>query len=199
MRTLIAERTVCVMEKIKSVLRMWIPLAVAVTAVCGLTYLAVQQAERQSANDPQIQMAEDAAAALESGSAAESLAAPAAVPIERSLAPFVIVFDDSGKLVASSATLHGSAPVVPAGVFEYVRSRGEDRITWQPEPGVRIAAVIARAGGAHPGFVLAGRSLREVEIRESNAELISALAWAVTLAATLVVCVLCESAFSSKR
>ena len=39
----------------------WLPLGVAVTLVCALIYATVQQNYRQSANDPQIQMAEDAA------------------------------------------------------------------------------------------------------------------------------------------
>ncbi len=34
-------------------------------------------------------------------------------------------------------------------------------------PGVRNAVVVVRYGGEHPGFVLAGRSLREVEQRVS--------------------------------
>ena len=40
--------------------------------------------------------------------------------------------------------------------------RGEDRLTWQPEPGVRSATVVVHYQGAQAGFVMAGRSLREV-------------------------------------
>jgi hypothetical protein len=43
-----------------------------------------------------------------------------------------------------------------------------------------------------PGFVLAGRSLREVEIRESQVEQITAIAWLVTLAVSLVLVAGCE-------
>ena len=35
----------------------WIPLALVVTVVVGLVYVTVQQNFRQTANDPQIQMA----------------------------------------------------------------------------------------------------------------------------------------------
>ena len=38
-----------------------------VTVLSGLVYVAVQQSYRQTANDPQIEMAEDAAAQLEEG------------------------------------------------------------------------------------------------------------------------------------
>jgi hypothetical protein len=83
--------------------------------------------------------------------------------------------------------------------LEYVRSHGEDRVSWQPEPGVRIAAVIIRYQGAQSGFVLAGRSLREVEVREDNAEAYAGAAWVVTLAATLIACALGEWILGSKR
>jgi hypothetical protein len=47
--------------------------------------------------------------------------------------------------------------------------------------------VVVAYGGAQPGFVLAGRSLREVEKRESQVEQISGIVWLVTLAGSLVV------------
>jgi hypothetical protein len=187
------------MEKIKYILRQWIPLAIVVTAVCGLVYLAVQQGLRQTANDPQIQIAEDAAAALENGASVESVVPADKVAAERSLAPFVMVFDDRGEVLGSSALLHGRIPQLPMGVLDYVRAHGEDRVTWEPEAGVRIAAVIVRHEGAQPGFVLAGRSLREVEVREGNAELEAGAAWIVTLAASLAAVVLGEFILADKR
>jgi len=187
------------MEKYKNIFRQWLPLAVAITAVCGLVYLAVQQELRQTANDPQIQIAEDAAAALENGAAVDSILPAGKVAIERSLAPFVMVFNDRGEVAASSAALHGETPQLPPGILEYVRTHGQDRVTWQPEGDVRIAAVVVRHQGAQPGFVLAGRSLREVEIREGNAELEAGAAWILTLAVTLVMCALGEWILSSKR
>lgn len=187
------------MEKVRAILRQWIPLAVAITAMCGLVYLAVQQELRQSANDPQIQIAEDAAAALENGAPVDSILPAGKTAIERSLASFVMVFNDRGEVAGSSATLHGQTPQLPGGILDYVRSHGQDRVTWQPEPGVRIAAVVVRYPGAQPGFVLAGRSLREVEVREDNAGLIAGVAWIFTMAATLVVCALGEWILGSRR
>ncbi len=187
------------MDRIKNVLRQWLPLAVVVTAVCGLVYLAVQQELRQTANDPQIQIAEDAAAALENGAAVESVVTSEKTAIERSLAPFVIVYDDSGGVIGSSALLHGRIPKLPDGVLDYVRSNGQDRVTWQPEPGVRIAAVIVRSQGAQPGFVLVGRSLREVEVREDNAFREAAAAWFVTMAASLAAVIFGEFFLAGKR
>ena len=44
---------------------LWIPIAVAVTGLAALVCGAIQQDLRQSANDPQVQLAEDAAAQLD--------------------------------------------------------------------------------------------------------------------------------------
>ncbi len=146
----------------------WFPLAVAVSALALLVYVAVQQNYRQNANDPQVQLAEDAAARLEAGDQAQTVVGTGKVDIARSLAPFLIVYDDAGQVVASSAQLNGQTPQLPPGVLDAVRRTGEDRISWQPQPGVRSATVIERVVGSSPGFVLAGRSLREVEDRESQ-------------------------------
>ena len=47
-----------------------------------------------------------------------------------------------------------------------------------------IAAVIVHHGGAHPGFVLGGRSLREVEKRVDDLTFEVFVGWIVTLLTT---------------
>ena len=178
--------------KIKNIIRYWLPLAAVTTLLSGLIYLAVQQSLRWGANDPQIQMAEDAAAALAAGGSLASVLPAGQVEISSSLAPFMVIFNARGEPLASSARLHGATPALPSGIFDYTRQKGEDRVTWQPESGVRIAAVVVAYGGAQPGFVLAGRSLREVEIRASQLEQITGIAWLVTLAVSLIVVAGCE-------
>jgi len=173
-----------------TILTVWVPVAIVATALSGLVEVAVQQSLRQSANDPQIQMAEDAAAALAGGGAPRSLLPAGQVDVARSLAPYLIVFDEAGEPLASSATLDGQVPRLPPGVFDYTRVHTEDRITYQPRPGVRSAIVVVRFGGERPGFVLAGRSLREVEKREDQLTAMVALAWVAALAASLVATVL---------
>ncbi len=100
-----------------------------------------------------------------------------------SLAPFVIFYDDSGYPVAGSAQLGGTIPAMPRGVFDYVRSHGEERVTWQPRPGVRIASVMTRTTG---GFVVAGRNLREIELRESTVFKLAAAIWLMVNCVLLV-------------
>ncbi len=53
------------MSRMINVFSKGLPFAVAVTGFCLLAYVTVQQSLRQGANDPQIQMAQDAVAALE--------------------------------------------------------------------------------------------------------------------------------------
>jgi hypothetical protein len=175
------------MPRFNRVLFAWLTLAVLASAVCLLVYVVAQQTWRTSANDPQIQLARDAAAALAAGRAVETVVPRETVDMERSLAPFVIVFDANGKVLAASATLRGNVPGVPKGVLDYVRERGEDRITWQPIGGVRIASVIVSYSGSRTGYVLAGRSLEETQNRISQFGNLIAVAWAATLVGLLVV------------
>ena len=161
----------------------WIPLAVLTVGLSGLVYVAVQQTHRSMADDPQIQMARDAAHALASGAAPQGLVPANQVDISTSLAPYLVIYDANRQVMAASATLHGEALALPAGVFDAARTSGMDTITWQPEPGVRGAVVMVAY--AH-GYVLAGRSLEQVELRESSLTLIVGAACVTTLVATLV-------------
>ena len=174
------------MKLFKDILRQWVPIAAMTTLFCVLVYVAVQQALRHSANDPQIQIAEDAAAALGNGNAAETVVPASIVDMAQSLAPFLIVFDSTGAVLGSSGVLHGKVPIPQAGVFEFVRRHGEERVTWQPERGVRMASVIVRYNGPHPGFVLAARSLREVERREAQTGQLAGIGWLGILGVSLV-------------
>lgn len=149
------------------------------TLVFGTIYTVAQQNIRTSANDPQIQIAEDMAEALNNGSDTTGIFPVTKIDIAKSLAPFVIIFDTNGKTVMSSGFLDGKIPVPPNGVFTYTSQVGEDRITWQPAQAIRIAAVITKYNG---GFVLAGRSLREIEKREDQVFYFAGFAWLASIA-----------------
>jgi hypothetical protein len=164
----------------------WLPFAVAVTGLAGLAYALDQSNLRQGADDPQIQLAEDAAARLAAGTSVATVVPHTDTPVDiaHSLATFVIVYDTGDKPVASTATLDGATPLLPSGVSASARQR-EDRVTWQPRDGVRIAAVVVSYSG---GTVVAGRSLREVESREQDALAVTGLAWLTCLVFTLAAC-----------
>jgi hypothetical protein len=171
----------------QTIVKYWLLTVVVLTGLCGLLYIVAQQGLRLGANDPQIQMAEDIAEKLRTGQQLQSVLPTDKVDIANSLAPYVILFDTTGKPVASSAQLNGQTPTVPSGVFEYVRQNGEDRFTWQPQAGVRSAVVVTKFTGANSGFILAGRSLREVEKREDNSMMLILFSWIVLLLITSAV------------
>ncbi len=171
---------------IQNIFKYWLITAIVLCGICFLMYAVVQQDLREGANDPQIQMAEDAAAQLGAGQPVQAVVPRQTVDIATSLAPFMIVFDNNGNPIASSARLNGQIPAIPSGVFDSVRQNGEDRITWQPQPEVRSAIVVTQFKGAQSGFVVAGRSLREVEIRESETLQLSLLGLAALLFATFI-------------
>ena len=177
-------------------------LAAIATGIALALYVIPLNVLRSGLNDPQIQIAGDLAAKLEHLGLEDGLrqgALPASgnggnIDMAQSLAPFVIVYDDQGRPLASQAVLNGAVPVPPAGVFDYVRQHGEERVSWQPvrgsqtESGVRIAAVVERVSGAHPGFVLAGRNMREVEARIANVQTLAGLTWLGMLAVIAIGC-----------
>ncbi|HEY3296048.1 MAG TPA: hypothetical protein VGL38_11485 [bacterium] len=150
-----------------------------ISALCMLVYLETQQSLRFNANDPQIQMAEDAAAAMADGRL--PALGSEQIEISQSLSPYTIVFDNNGHVVTSNAVLDGRTPSLPPGVFEWVKLHGEDRITWQPRAGVRSALVVTAGHGPNGGFVAAGRSMREVEQRIAYAGQAAAAVWILLL------------------
>jgi hypothetical protein len=141
-------------------------------------------------------MAEDMAKGLTDGQNVDVLFPRAQVDIASSLSPYVVVFDETGGALASSGLLYDKMPALPSGVLEYVRQNGEDRITWQPEPGVRSAIIVTRYSGSQSGFVMAGRSLKEVENRVTQLEMLIGIGWLGSCGAALVAVTLSEILFS---
>ena len=166
----------------------WLPVATLAVLFAGLLYVVAQQALRTGANDPQIQLAQDAAAALDAGAVPSDVVPAGDIDIARSLAVFTIVTDGSGAILAGNATLDGSPPTVPSGILHAARAGATDKVTWQPRDGVRVAqATIGWQGGA----VTVGRSLFEIERREDAVMALCAAGLVATLlalaAASLVV------------
>jgi hypothetical protein len=157
----------------KKFLRNWLPLAIVIVGLCFLNYASVQHSLRSSANDPQIQLAQDAARSLGTGAKVADLTdivPTSPVDVTKSLAPFVNFYDENGKFVGGNGNL-GMADLPfnpPIGVFDYTRRNGEDRVTRQIG-NTRVALVVIHYGETKgEGFVVAGRNLREVEKREND-------------------------------
>ena len=138
-------------------------LGLIITVLGGAAAVTVQQMLRRGADQPQMQMADLYVSRLLSGGKLADLLPSERVDLAQSLEPFAIVYDEAGKPENSTGSLDGIIPTPPSGVFHYLRVHGNDHFTWQPRPGVRIAAVARRITRPRPGFLLVGRSLRSVE------------------------------------
>ncbi len=173
----------------------WLLSLAIVSIVCLLVAVAVQQSYRQGANDPQIQIAEDMAAAFQNNqftdetlkSSFESFVpTKMQVDIGSSLSPWIQVYNESGEVADSSAILSDSQsiPHIPKSIFVTQgfspgspESHAEDRVTWQPQKGIRQAIVVTKFSGLKSGYIVAGRSLREVEVREGKLNGMIVVAW----------------------
>jgi hypothetical protein len=183
------------MSKLKNIIRIWLPFAVVISAFCLLAYATVQQALRQGLNDPQIQMAEDTAYALNNGATADSVITGTKVEMSRSLAPFIDIYDSNGKAMAGSGLLNGQLPDYPKGALDGAKQNGDNRVTWQPNADVRIASVVLPYNN---GFVMAGRNMREVEQRESQTEMFAGVTWILALIATFIMIAFGEFVLAEK-
>jgi len=171
-------------------LRHWLPLAVAATVLAGTAFVIGQQILRTGADDPQVEMAEDAAARLQAGAAPSVVIPSAQTEIAASLAPWLIVYGPDRKLLAGSALLDGKPAEYPTSVFANAPPGGSaDQVTWQPRSGIRAATVVV---GFRGGWVVAGRSLRMVEQREDHVGQLAIAGWLAALAATAVAVLVAE-------
>lgn len=190
------------MKVMQTIFFSWLPLAGAVTGVLLIVYAGIQQNYRQTLNDPQIQMAEDAAQAIRSDVSLNQIVpvgSVGTVDLATSLAPWIGVYDAEGNALVSSGTLDGAPPKPPKGVFDATKNglppivghhltvdfpANENRISWQPASDVRQAIIVVYVPQTKQ-FVVAGRSMREVEEREEKLGAIIFLGWLLLMAATL--------------
>ena len=145
----------------------WMPIAAAVVIIYGIMYLAVQQYIRLSANEIPLQYALDAKDKLMNGALpSQVISSVQPIDMQKSLSPFMMVYDNNDSLLASTASLNGMYPTLPGGVLAVALQNGENRRTWQPATGVRNAVVVLPyTRGGVQGYVACGRSLRETEGR----------------------------------
>jgi hypothetical protein len=179
---------------------LWLPLVVATTGIFSFAYLATQQNYRQSLNDPQIQMAEDAAVSLAANYIPANVVVRGVslVDMTTSLASWTVVYDASGVPLESSGVLDGASPRLPAELFDTstwnsgktfsAPTGSETRVTWQPRDGVRQAVVLVSFHTPQGvGYVAVGRSMRVVEDRIINLTHLAVVAWGVTILASFAV------------
>jgi hypothetical protein len=154
-----------------------------ITLFCGLVYASTQQSLRLSADDPQTQIVRDVLGSLNEGAEPAQLSLTAS-DMANTLSSFVIIYDNKEKVAGSTVQLDKKVPTPPSGAFEKVKNNNESRFTWEPKKGVRNAVVMIKY---KDGYILAGRSLREIEKREKIVLLYSLAAWVLGVGATTLV------------
>ncbi len=192
----------------KQALFVWLLAAVPITILCLGMYMVGQQINRQTANDPQIHMAEDGAATLRDGEVPAQLVVRGVplIDIATSLDSWIAVYDSSGAPLEASAKLNDAPPKLPAGVFDPdYKPQVDDPIwehalykfTWQPQTGVRQAVVLTRTEDKKY-FVAAGRSLRLSEERTGMLGMNMLFGWLGALIITFVWSLILCSLFNKK-
>ncbi len=158
----------------------FVVLALFVTVIFGSIYMTAQQIYRANANDPQVEVVGQVADLINQDIPLDAIVSEAEqVDMAESLALFVMIFDKDKNLVSSSAKLGQDTPVPLAGNFDVAQNTGEDRFIWEPKDGVRVTAVLKLVDDK--GYVLAGRSFKEIETREGDLAKILIIGWAVSI------------------
>lgn len=184
----------------QSVIR-WVPLGVAIVFVFGAIYLVAQQNYRTAANDPQVQIAEDLMAQMDAGQSSVSLNEITKVDMEFSTSTFIIAYDRDKKIIANSSTLAGETLSPPTETLNNIKEddlllpKNQNRFTWEPKNGVRIATVIIKG---EKGYVLAGRNMREEELRIRTIQILEGIFMLFALGATLATTFLMDLLVSGK-
>lgn len=159
--------------------------AILVTGLLLLVYTVVQQQYRTGADDPQVQVARDAAIKLKQGKNLAAVMQPDTIDMEQSLSSCIQVYGPATNLLASTGYIGTVPPKVPEGVLEKAREQGEYAVTWQPTAMARMAAVVLYTGGIRGNYILVARQLGEVEKR------ISMLVKTVFMCWILCMCLIC--------
>ncbi|WP_284974842.1 hypothetical protein [Arthrobacter sp. efr-133-TYG-104] len=147
----------------------WVAAAAVVTVVFCSVYIAFQQSGRRSAD-----IAPAAAAASAIQMPGTSVSSVPRLELTPESGVFVIVYGSDDTPETGTATLHGVLPTVPAGVLDTARRSGADAVTWQPEPGLRLAVVARSSQGK---VVVAGQSLAPYEATDIRVMVYLMLGW----------------------
>ena len=158
----------------------------------GVTYLFNNQKERNQADIAPEHLAMATKAKLEKGIApADAIKDRKIIDLASSDSLFIVIYDAAGVCHNSTAKIHGVDPLIPLGALTVSREKRENKITWQPEAGIRAAIVILPwTLNGLDGYVVAGKSLRRTDLRiaaRKQRTLISFLATIVVLFVVLFV------------
>ncbi|MCX6383456.1 MAG: hypothetical protein NTV16_03075 [Actinobacteria bacterium] len=173
------------MKTVKYMFLFWVITMFLVTFTCLLTYVITQQALRLGANEQPVRLAVETSIKLENGQKAGDAVSAGIIDISKSLNAFIMIFDKDKNLVASSGKMGNNDPAYPKGVLSNIDKVGEERVTWQPQAGLRFATIAVKAGDY---YVVAGQSLQETEILIGTVGRLVFLAWLACLIFSVISC-----------
>ena len=157
-------------------------IIIAITFVCLIAYSMGQQIIRQSANLAPFQMANEAKIGLEGSESITQIFGDRLTDFTKSQMPFVIVYNLDKKPVSSTTLTENNIPQIPYGVLDSAKKSGQDRVTWQPQSGLRFATVVIPF---KDGYIVGGQSLTEFDrnVQKLN-DLVLAI-WAFLIAVSV--------------
>jgi hypothetical protein len=139
-------------------------MAWLVLVMISFGYVTLQQTIRADADQPQTALVREAIAQLENGIDPEQIISGPNRDLGQTLNSFVVIYGDSYQPVAGDVLFGGKLPNFPSGALGYALVHGENRVTWQPNDNLRIAAVVrSYQYGGRTGYVVAGRNLQEAD------------------------------------
>lgn len=153
-------------------LLVWLIALFVWTAAIAALYGAMQHLNRSLADDAPRALA----SSVMSSAAADGGGMPHEPPVDIALSrePFFIVYSAGGLPVEGDGFVNGHLARVPEGVLAHARAEGIDRVTWEPQRGLRFATVAVRDGA---NVIVAGQSLAATEDRIAGLGILLLVGW----------------------
>ncbi len=150
-----------------------IAAAVIISGIFFTIYGVGQQILRQTANDPQIMIAQEVAAKLDGGATPSTALGSTVHAINFSSLPFTGIYQN-GTLVATGGLYYGKKLSIPAGVYEHMGDVPYHAITWQAEPDLRLASISVHSKRYS---IVTARSLKDTEDRIGMVAVMVIIGW----------------------
>ena len=158
-----------------------------ISVICLLSYTVGQQVNRLNANLVPYQLANEAKIKLDAGIGVTALFDAQKTDFVKSMLPFTTIYDRNKQPVASTTLKDGVIPQIQTGVLDQAKQKGVNKVSWQPQNGLRFATVSIPYDN---GYVVSGQSLTEYENIVDNLGKMVLLAW-VSLSAFSILSTYC--------
>lgn len=168
-------------SRTKTALITWLPFAVGITLIAGAAYFFAPHYAGATSSGPLSRLAVRVASELDGGKqVVDVLSSTVPQDITSATDPYVVVLDQKGNVIASSAKFQGKPLVIPPGMFTFVSDQGWDGAEWQPAPGVRQDLSIRKY---QSGYVVVGRKAASANDSDPGVRRLVVALWGAGLVA----------------